>query len=199
MKKLLIILGICFSACGTTKNIHESDPISETLGIMNNKTVSDDKNYNEVEQAFFNADFEIPKQTIQALDFTLFLSEGGIATLSDFRGKVLIIIFWASHCQYCREELSLSEVLYHQFKNKELEILAINNGEDGNVVRRFINENNYTFPVLLDSDGSVSVGYGIRGIPTIFVLDREGKIIAVHTGRILANQNVLTALNTLFH
>ena len=138
----------------------------------------------EAKQAFQTANVRILEQRINPIDFTLPLLNGETVSLSDYKGKVVILNFWATWCPPCRAEMPSMETLYQRFKAQGLEILAVDIGEDNATVQRFINNNRYTFPVLMDTNKRVSTLYGIEAIPTSYIIDREGKIIAKITGSI---------------
>jgi len=138
----------------------------------------------EASRLLREARIQVLDQRTVARDFTLPLLNGGDATLSSYRGKVVILNFWATWCPPCRTEMPSMEVLYQRFKNQGLEILAVDLGEDAATVRQFIQSNGYTFPVLLDRNNRVSNNYGIEAIPTSYILDREGRIIARIIGSI---------------
>ncbi|MFQ5897696.1 MAG: redoxin domain-containing protein [Candidatus Methylomirabilia bacterium] len=113
-----------------------------------------------------------------APDFTLSTLDGRTAALSDFSGKIVFLNFWTTWCPACRAEMPSMERLWSQFRSKGLVILAVDMEESKGRVKGFVEEHGLTFPTLLDSDGKVSARYGIRFIPTTFVLDRSGRIIA---------------------
>ena len=117
-------------------------------------------------------------------DFTLPLLSGGNATLSAYRGKVVILNFWATWCPPCRTEMPSMEALYQRYKDQGLEILAVDLGEDINTVRRFIQNNGYTFPILMDANSRIGGIYGIEAIPTSYILDRQGRIVGRVVGSI---------------
>jgi len=96
----------------------------------------------------------------------------------------VLLNFWASWCPPCIYEKPTMQALYQRYKDHGLEILSVNLGEDENTARQFIQSNRYTFPVMLDSDGRVSNMYGIRGVPTTYIIDRQGMIIGVVNGAI---------------
>jgi len=139
---------------------------------------------NETANLLRSAKIHVLDQTANPVNFTLPLLGGGNAELSSYKGKIVILNFWATWCPPCRAEMPSMETLYQRFKNEGLEILAVDIGEDTGTVRNFIQNSKYTFPVLLDSSGRVSRTYGIQAIPTSFILDRGGKIIAKVTGSI---------------
>jgi len=138
----------------------------------------------EAERAFLEAKIRIVKDRKEPANFTLPLLNGGNAALSSYRGKVVILNFWATWCPPCRAEMPSMETLYQRLKNQGLEILAVDIGEDAAAVQQFTRNNHYTFPVLLDRERTASSPYGITAIPTSFIIDREGKIIAMIVGSI---------------
>jgi len=131
-------------------------------------------------------------------DFTLPLLGGGNAALSSYRGKVVILNFWATWCQPCLIEMPSMETLYQRFNAQGLEILAVDIGQSASTVQQFIRSTGYTFPVMLDSANRVSFVYGIRAIPTTYIIDREGKIIGYVIGSTMwDNQRVIAAIDAL--
>jgi len=138
----------------------------------------------EAVQAFRSANIQILNQTLTPRDFSLPLLNGGNVSLSDYRGKVVILNFWATWCPPCRDEMPSMENLYQRFHDNGLEILAVDLGEDVRIVSQFIQFYGYTFPVLMDRSSRVGSLYGIASIPTSFIIDREGKIIARIVGSI---------------
>ncbi|MBK5240979.1 TlpA disulfide reductase family protein [Clostridium sp.] len=112
-----------------------------------------------------------------ALDFKLKDLNGKEVSLSDFKGKKVFLNFWASWCPPCKAEMPDIEKLYNETKNSDLIILAVNLGENKSDVTSFINDNKYSFPVLLDSDQNVAAQYNIQYIPTSFFINAEGNII----------------------
>ena len=98
--------------------------------------------------------------------------------LSELRGKVVLVNFWATWCPPCRKELPSMERLWRQFKDQGLVVLGVNVAEDGNAVFAFSNglETPLTFPLLLDEDGSVTQSWPVQGLPTTYLLDKQGRI-----------------------
>ncbi len=114
----------------------------------------------------------------EAIDFTLNDMTGKSYNLKNLRGKVVLIDFWASWCPPCREELPTIEKLHKEMKDKGLVVLGIND-EKLDVARGFVQKNNYTFPVLMDTQGSVNQQYQVEAIPTVLVIGKDG-IVKVH-------------------
>lgn len=117
------------------------------------------------------------------IDFTLDDLEGRKTSLSDFRGKVVLLNFWATWCPPCKAEMPGMEKLYQTFKdNPDFVMLAVDSQEEASVVRKFIADNQYHFKVLLDSDGQVNARYSVQAIPTTYLIDRQGRVIAGKAG-----------------
>jgi peroxiredoxin len=118
------------------------------------------------------------KEGTEIVDFELQDLTGESRRLSDFRGKVVFLNFWATWCGPCRFEMPSMEKLYQRLNTKGLEIVAVNLQEDRKTVQRFVDEYGLSFPVLLDATGRVGATYGARSIPTTYIVDREGFVIA---------------------
>jgi cytochrome c biogenesis protein CcmG/thiol:disulfide interchange protein DsbE len=123
-----------------------------------------------------------PREGYLAPDFTLDDLAGVKASLSDFRGRPVMINFWASWCPPCRAEMPDIVAAYGQHKDKGFVVLGINEGESVEYVRPFADDFKMTFPVLLDKDGKVADLYRVRGLPTSFFVDRNGVIVSIFYG-----------------
>ncbi len=115
-------------------------------------------------------------------DFNLKTIDGRTISLSDLRGKVVLINFWATWCPPCKEEIPLFIDVYKKYKDKGFEILAISTDTSAETVKKFANEYKIPFPVLVD-DGKVSNLYSIQGLPTSLLIGRDGKIVKVKLGK----------------
>ncbi len=111
-----------------------------------------------------------------APDFTLQSADGNTVRLSDFKGKPVLINFWATWCQPCREEMPALEELYEQYRDQGLVILAVDMEEDLRLVRRWIDQGGYTFTFVLDSEGEQVKRYNINASPTSYFVGRDGVI-----------------------
>ena len=114
-----------------------------------------------------------------APDFTLEDMDGEPHTLSALRGKVVVLNFWASWCGPCREELPSLEALYQALKDKGLVVLGINEWESPDHVFSYMGQLAVepSFPILFDRESKVAERYGIRGLPTTLVVDRQGRVV----------------------
>ena len=126
------------------------------------------------------------KEGVQAPDFTGELIDGTSITLSELQGKPVIINFWATWCGPCVKEMPAFERLKDDFGDK-IGIIAVNCGDDAGTVKDFVEENGYTFPVVLDEEYSISMLYPTNSIPYTVVLDAEGKVAHISTGALDAD------------
>ncbi|OGL40927.1 MAG: hypothetical protein A3C43_09745 [Candidatus Schekmanbacteria bacterium RIFCSPHIGHO2_02_FULL_38_11] len=115
--------------------------------------------------------------------FTLPDINGKMVSLRDFKGKVLILDFWATWCPPCREEIPHFKDLYAQYKRKGLEIVGIAVDQGGTkAVKPFVEINRISYTILIGSEEVTNSYGGIIGIPTTFVIDRKGNIVRKYVG-----------------
>jgi thiol-disulfide isomerase/thioredoxin len=131
-----------------------------------------------VVKAFKEAGLPLLARRMNPTDFSLPLLNGENRKLSDLKGKVVFLNFWATWCGPCRAEMPAMEALHRRFKDRGLEILAVNCQEKREQAAAFMREGGLSFPVALDGSGQISGAYGIRAIPTTYILDRRGSVIA---------------------
>ena len=127
-------------------------------------------------------DLIAPSRQKLAEDFTLPLVGGDKLRLSAARGKVVFINFWATWCLPCREEMPAMERLYERTKHTGVEMLAISVDANPASITPFLGEQQFTFTVGLDPKMSVASTYGVRGLPSSFIVDREGNLAAIAFG-----------------
>jgi thiol-disulfide isomerase/thioredoxin len=116
-----------------------------------------------------------------APDFELERIDGGTLRLSDLRGKPVLVNFWATWCGPCVLEMPNIQKYYEQFPG-EFEVVAVNSDESKLAVEKFVKNIGVTFPVVLDPRLLTQSQYRPRGLPTTFILDGEGKVLAQHIG-----------------
>lgn len=116
---------------------------------------------------------------VEAPDFRLEDLDETPHSLSDYRGKVVVVNFWAVWCPPCRREMPSLERLNQRFKGRSFAILAINEGEEADRIEPFLWEldPSPTFTVLLDRDSALPAEWGVRGLPTSYVIDRQGRVV----------------------
>jgi thiol-disulfide isomerase/thioredoxin len=115
-----------------------------------------------------------------APDFTLKDLEGIELSLSDFRGQVVLVNFWATWCAPCREEMPAIQARYDR---GGFAVLAVDFGESAEEVKGYLNELGIHLPTVLDTDGVVQELYRVRGYPTSFFIDRGGIVRFFHIGQ----------------
>ena len=133
----------------------------------------------------------------RAPDFTLPTIDGESLTLSDLRGKIVMINFWLSGCKPCIVEMPHIQTVFAQWSDDDLVILAINVRENAETVRRFVDNQGLTFPVLLDSEGIVDEVYQPSLFPTTFFIDAQGIIREVKEGRFHNHEEIESILDLL--
>ena len=123
-----------------------------------------------------------PRVGAKAYDFALNDLHGNPVLLSDFRGKNVMVNFWATWCGPCRYEIPAMIQIYHELRDQGFEIVAVNVGEGPDKVTGFVERFGMIFPVLLDRSGKVAGAYNVSGIPTSIFVDDRGIIQAVVVG-----------------
>src|SRR6476646_370561 len=135
-----------------------------------------------------------------APDFSLPNLDDKTVKLSDYRGKVVFLNFWATWCKPCREEMPSMEVLYRNFERDGLVVLAISIDRvtTKKDIPPFIKSLNLTFPVLVDSWGQTDKRYKLMGVPETYIIDQQGisreKIIGPRDWTVLDNLQTITGL-----
>ena len=118
-----------------------------------------------------------PKTSVQALDFTAVNLGGKTIKLTDYRGSVVILNFWATWCVPCLEEMPALERLSKSLTGQKFKVLAVDLQETPDKVQEFAKTHRYAFDLLLDPAGEISSHYGVNRIPVTYVLDQRSNII----------------------
>jgi peroxiredoxin len=117
-----------------------------------------------------------------APDFTLKSRTGENIKLSELRGQVVMVNFWASWCGPCRQEMPILDQLYQRYQPMGFTLLGINVEEDSAAADKILKEIPVTFPVLYDTKHKVSERYQVRAMPSTYLIDRDGKLRYLHKG-----------------
>lgn len=119
----------------------------------------------------------LPQIGQAAPDFALKDTSGKKISLSNYKGRVIMINFWATWCPPCRYEMPSMETLFKEYNKKGFEILAISSDSQGEkIVRPFMEFYELSFIALMDTDGEVHSLYGVTSIPTTYIIDKQGNI-----------------------
>jgi peroxiredoxin len=139
----------------------------------------------------------LPQEGFVAPDFALEALDGRTIALSELRGQVVLINFWATWCPPCRAEMPAIQQVYEQYRDQGFEVLVVNVQELDAQMSAFVEERGLTFPVLADRDGSVSNVYQVTSIPTTFFVDRSGVIQEIIVGGPLARALIESKITAL--
>lgn len=113
----------------------------------------------------------------QAPDFTIKDENGKQVKLSDFRGKLVFLNFWATWCAPCIEEMPEMDTLNQKFKDRKFQMMAVSVDNNWEVVKDFYNKHNLEIPTYLDPGQQIRNSYKVRGYPETFILDRNGSVL----------------------
>jgi peroxiredoxin len=125
----------------------------------------------------------LSSRTAIAPDFALRDLDGARRDLASFRGRVVLLSFWATWCLPCRTEILAMAGLHQHYKDYGLEVVAVSSDVQGaEVVQPFMTRFDLRFTTLLDTTGQVTRLYGVTSLPTTYLLDREGRLVTVAIG-----------------
>ena len=136
-------------------------------------TALDDPQYTQAMQELVANDADASKA-----DFTLKDIKGKPVTLSELKGKIVLVSFWATWCPPCRREMADLDAIYTHYQSQGLVILSLTNEDPTAVVKWVQQFGNYHPPILFDEGGNVAKQFHVNGLPTTFVFNREGTLVA---------------------
>lgn len=170
----------------TTKEAVEED--NKTNDIATKEDVTNTKDSKNVESEATKEEETSKQETIPAVDFTLTDQYGNVHTLSDYKGKVVFLNFWATWCPPCKQEMPHIEELYNEYNLNQEDVVFLgvtnpksdeypnNQDETKEDITAFLDENGYTFPTVFDETGELFEAYYISAFPTTFMIDKEGNV-----------------------
>ena len=126
--------------------------------------------------------FMVQEGSMEAPGFTTEDAAGTRVDSASFRGRLVVLNFWATWCPPCRLEMPAMERLYQEFRGKGLEVVAVNFMESPELVRAFAEEQELTYPMLLDSRAEIAERYGVMRLPETVLIGRKGEVIAKTIG-----------------
>jgi peroxiredoxin len=157
------------------KNGKPASPYLDLARLTHYEGLTTDMNDPQYTQAL--AILDANDVDVQKADFTLKDLKGKKVTLSELRGKIVLVNFWATWCPPCRKEMPDLDAIYNHFQSQGLVIVSITD-EEMFKVGTYINQIGYKYPILLDPNRKVAQQFHVEGIPRNFVFDREGKLVA---------------------
>ena len=123
-----------------------------------------------------------PAEPTAAADFELVDLAGRLVRIRDFRGRVVLLNFWATWCAPCREEMPALGTLATDFGPRGLAVIGVNYKEGKPEIEAFLRERSLSIPVLLDTQGQVAERYQVHALPVTFILDRRGMVVGTVLG-----------------
>ena len=135
---------------------------------------------------------------VYAPEFTLQNLNGETVSLSDFRGKPVMLVFWEINCTACKFQIPYIQAIYDNYSNDTIALLSINTGDKASSIQEYITSRGITYPVLLDQKHQVSQSYGIPGVPVTFLIDAEGIIKAYKIGAFRNQEELENGLRDTF-
>ena len=132
----------------------------------------------------------VPAVGTPAEDFRLTDLEGKSQSLSQYRGKIVLVNFWATWCKPCTTEMPAMQTTYDKLRDKGFVVLAVNELEDDAKVREHIKQYGHTFSVLMDRDNKVANQFGVFGLPVSVFIDQEGRVQEYIKGGLLTEQKI---------
>lgn len=170
---------------GTGTSIGSSDNSADITGTADTNKNSDAAVTDGTDSQ--NAD----PNTVPAPDFTLVDQFGVTHTLSDYKGKTVFLNFWATWCPPCRAEMPEIQEIYEEYGSNESDVIILgaaspDYGREGSAedIAAFLEENDYSYPVVMDTGGISAYNYGVSAYPTTFMIDAEGNVFGYVSGQI---------------
>ena len=118
----------------------------------------------------------------QAPEFELRLLDGGTLSSDDLKGRPVVLNFWASWCIPCREEMPAFERMWDRYRDRGIRIVGVNLQDSAAGAQEFVDEVEVTYPIALDSTGSLASGLGVRGLPQTFFIDEDFRFEKISAG-----------------
>lgn len=197
MKKIFLILLIVMmiaTACSSTEeNVVDNDKAPESIMFDSGEEVIGEKDKNESQDLLGKPIGDIGIG-LESPDFTLTNLNGEEVALSDYRGKIVIVNFWATWCHWC--DLEMPDLNKIHVENEDLVVLAVNVMENEDTVRQYIEDGSYEFEVVLDTDGKIASDYLVNGLPNSYFVDRDGILQYIKVG-IISNDELLYVVDAI--
>ena len=138
-----------------------------------------------------------PAVGMAAADFTLADLDGRSQSLSQYRGKVVLLNFWATWCKPCTTEMPAMQAVYDRLRDRGFVVLAVNELEEDAKVREHMKTYGHTFPVLMDRQNRVANMYGVFGLPVSVFIDEQGLVQEYVKGGLLTEQRITEVVSRI--
>jgi peroxiredoxin len=168
-----LVLLTLFAGCGVGERPVETNVPGEEEGVAAESSSEASAAAEGTEESE-----ELP----MALDFTLQTPGGERVSLSDYRGSVVLVNFWASWCPPCNEEMPDLQSYYADHRDEGFVLIGVNVKENAEAATAFVETYDVTFPVVLDRDAGVAGTYGVTGLPASYFVDPEGRLMGFWPG-----------------
>jgi peroxiredoxin len=144
----------------------------------------------QVDTPVWSMGSRVPAVGMPGAEFSLKDLHGQTQSLSQYRGKIVLLNFWATWCKPCTTEMPAMEAAFTRLQDQDFVVLAVNELEDEAKVRQHIQEYGHTFPVLMDRDNRVANQYGVYGLPVSVFIDPEGRVQEYIKGGLLTEKKI---------
>lgn len=209
---ITIIIAVTISGCSSGSNPtprdttdKQSDTATQSPQEQTETPTTEGNTDNQaaLKEALLEGMMDIPIE-----DFELEDLNGNKIKLSDYKGKIVLLNFWGTWCPPCREEMPYFQEIYEEYKDDDVVVLTVNStsvelrgGTDSEQAeknaRKFMEDNGYTFPVLLDKDDEVWAIYQQRGIPANYVIDKEGIVRYAFAGAYPSKEQIIQYIENI--
>ncbi|MBM7583385.1 thiol-disulfide isomerase/thioredoxin [Caldicoprobacter guelmensis] len=207
----LLVFGVFISGCETSKEVPREMPKSQTPGSLNKRDeeLRQDNGQERVSlQDILKEEYGFYEINKPMEDFEVEDLNGNKVKLSDYKGKIIFLNFWATWCPPCQAEMPHMEEFYAKYKDEDVVVLAVNStsvelrgGTDDKAaekkVKDFIKKYGYTFPVLLDRDDEGWRIYYQAGVPANYIIDKEGIVRYLKIGAFSGQQEMELAVKAI--
>jgi len=173
----------------TSANTQTSSSEAIASPKKSEKTSPDESTINNlsdvIKRSMAELQIQTPTQKLEAMDFAVTDLEGSPVKLSDYRGKVVFLNFWATWCPWCVKEMPSMETLMINLQKKygdQFVILAVDAGESVSQVKKWLKGKDLNFHFVLDPKGQVNGMYGVRGLPSTYIVKKNGEILGRAVG-----------------
>ena len=178
---IIVAIMILLVGCGAEDSSEGEEPMVNNEEVEEQEEIVDPVEETAVEEPTE----EEPVQQL-APDFTLLNLNDEEVSLSDYRGKYVLINFWATWCGFC--DMEMPDLQKLDDENDDWVVLAVDVMEDKSIVEDYINEGGYDFEVVLDTEGEVVSTYLVSGFPTSYFVDPEGFLLGYYPGMMTYDQ-----------